>query len=182
MRPDTPPPPSKLELFLAFSKIGVLGFGGVGPWARRVLVEETGWLTDEEWASLLGFGQILPGPNVVNASVILGDRYHGPMGSVIAVTGIMAAPMAILIAAAALYDRFEAVPDVQAGLAGVAAAAAGLVLGTSLRMAWSLRPGPLALGLGITALVAVLLGAPLVMVVLTLAPVGLALRTWGGVR
>src|SRR3954470_13056259 len=95
-------PVTRASFFMAFVKIGVMGFGGVGPWARRVLVEDTGWLTDEEYAALLGMGQILPGPNVVNASVILGDRYFGPVGSLLALAGIMGPPLVILVAIAAV--------------------------------------------------------------------------------
>jgi chromate transporter len=167
---------TRLELFLTFLKIGVLGFGGVAPWARRVLVEEKGWLTDEGFASLLGFGQILPGANVVNASVIFGDRHHGPIGSLLALGGIMAAPMAILVAVAALYDRYGALPDVQAALSGLAAAGGGLILGTGLKMGSRLKRDALTVLLGLAALIAVLLKAPLVGVVLVLIPIGLGLK------
>jgi chromate transporter len=182
MQPQISPiqtPPTRLAFFLAFLKIGVFGFGGVAPWARRVLVEEKRWLTDEEFAAVLGIGQILPGANVVNASVILGDRYFGPVGSLLAFSGIMGPPLAILIAIAAVYDRFEAVPDVQAALAGMAAAGAGLVIGTSLRIARGLRRDVLTAALGVAALVAVMFKAPLVLIVLVLAPLGLGIRLRG---
>src|ERR1700755_2742534 len=60
---------SKAELFFGFLKIGMLGFGGIAPWARHVIVEERRWLTEKEFAAILGVGQILPGPNTMNASV-----------------------------------------------------------------------------------------------------------------
>ena len=175
-------PVTRANFFLAFVKIGVMGFGGVGPWARRVLVEETGWLSDEEYAAVLGIGQILPGANVVNASVILGDRYFGPVGSVLAVLGIMGPPLVILIGIAAVYDRFETLPDVQAALSGMAAAGAGLVLGTSLKIAAGLRRNVLTAVLGVAAVVAVLLKAPLVAIVLVLGPLGLLVKRKGPAR
>ena len=181
--PTSPAVPlTRLSVFLAFLKIGVFGFGGVAPWARRVLVEENRWLTDEEFAAVLGIGQILPGANVVNASVILGDRYFGPVGSLLALTGIMGAPLAIIIGVISLYDRYETVPDVQAALAGMAAAGCGLVIGTGLKMARGLRRDGLTIALGLAALAAVLLKAPLVLVVLILVPLGLGVKLGGRPR
>jgi chromate transporter len=79
--------PGRGELFLAYAKIGLLGFGGVAPWARHVIVEERCWLSEREYASILGIGQVLPGPNTVNSSIIIGDHFHGAVGAAIAVLG-----------------------------------------------------------------------------------------------
>ena len=144
--------------------------------ARRVIVEERQWLSDEDYAAVLGFGQILPGANTVNAAVIIGDRFQGVLGSIIAVTALLAAPLAILVALASLYDRFAALPDVRAALSGIAAGAAGLVIGTGIKMAVKLKPDALAIFLGGAALLAVaILKVSLMATVLVIAPVGLAL-------
>src|ERR1043165_3246690 len=91
---------TRATLFVAFLKIGLLGFGGVMPWARRVLVEERAWLSDREFVELLGMCHVLPGPNVVNLSVILGSRWQGPIGSLLALTGILFVPViAVLVLA-----------------------------------------------------------------------------------
>ena len=74
---------SKQELFFGFLKIGLLGFGGIAPWARHVIVEEKRWVTDKEFAAILGIGQILPGPNTMNASVMIGDRFQGVTGALL---------------------------------------------------------------------------------------------------
>jgi len=132
------------ELFLGFLKIGLLGFGGVGPWVRHVIVEERHWLTDREFAEILGAGQILPGPNTTNAAVFIGDRFQGPLGVLACLLGMMAMPLVIVTALAAVYDRIAFIPEVDAGLTGAAAAAAGLVLGTALKMIRNIRPGPVA--------------------------------------
>jgi len=88
----------------------------------------------------------------------------------------MAAPLVILVGAALLYERYAAVPDVRAALTGVAAAAAGLVIGTALKMAFRLKPDARALGVGSSALVAVAgFGASLIWTVLVLAPISLLL-------
>ncbi len=127
---------SRAELFLGFLKIGLLGFGGVGPWVRHVIVEERRWLTDKELAEVLGVGQMLPGPNTMNAAVIIGERFQGAPGVMSSLLGMMAMPLVIVTALATVYDRFASVPEVRVGLIGAAAAAAGLVLGTALTSGW----------------------------------------------
>ncbi len=74
----------RLDLFTGYLKIGLLGFGGVAPWSRNIIVEEQGWLPAEDYAAILGFGQRLPGANTVNAAVINGDRFQGVTGGLIA--------------------------------------------------------------------------------------------------
>jgi chromate transporter len=171
---------SKAELFLGFLKIGLLGFGGVGPWARHVIVEERRWLTDKELAEVLGVGQMLPGPNTMNAAVIIGERFQGMAGVVSSLLGMMAMPLAVVTALAAVYDRFALIPEVQAGLIGAAAAAAGLVLGTALKMICNIRLVPtayLVVALGFASIA--VFGWPLVAVVLVLAPLAVVLTAVG---
>jgi chromate transporter len=178
--PPPPPPVSKTSLFTGFLKVGLMGFGGVGPWARRVVVEERGWMSEADYAAVLGFGQILPGANTINAAVIIGDRFQGAAGAAISVSALLLAPMAILVAAAALYDRFGSLPDVRGALSGIAAAAAGLVIGTGIKMGWRLKPDARALLVGGVALVAVAaFRAPLALTVLVLGPVGVGLTFLG---
>lgn len=166
------------DLGLGFLKIGLLGFGGVAAIARHVIVEERRWLTEKEYVTILGVGKVLPGPNTVNAAVIIGDRFRGPPGSVVAVLGLLAMPLVVLIALVTLYDRFATVPEVRAALAGAAAAAAGLVIGTALKMARALRPGLVAIVTLLLACAGVaLLRAPLIWIVLILGPLAIA-ATW----
>ena len=117
----------------------MLGFGGIGPISHHVIVEERLWLSEEEYAAVLGMGQVLPGPNTVNAGVIIGDRYRGFRGSLACVTGIMLAPCFIVVLLAILYGKFSHVPDVHVALIGAGAAAAGMVIGTALKMIRSLK-------------------------------------------
>jgi chromate transporter len=164
---------SKRQLFLGFLKIGLLGFGGIAPWARHVIVEERRWLTDEEFAAILGVGQILPGPNTMNASVMIGDRFQGVGGVLACLVGQMAMPLVIVTSLAVVYQRFAEVPEVKAALVGAAAGAAGLVLGTALKLVRKIKLRPLGLLVGTLAVAAIgLLAWPLVPVVLVLVPVG----------
>jgi len=164
---------SKRELFLGFLKIGLLGFGGIAPWARHVIIEERRWLTEKEFAAILGIGQILPGPNTMNASVMIGDRFQGVPGVLLCLLGQMAMPLVIVTSLAVVYQRFATVPEVKAALIGAAAGASGLVLGTALKMAQKIKPSPLALAVGFLAFAAIgILQWPLVPVVCVVVPLG----------
>jgi chromate transporter len=170
------PIPSRLRLYVGFFKVGACAFGGVGPWARRVIVEEERWLDEREYAELLGLAQVLPGPNVGNVSVFIGDRFYGLTGSILALSGLMSGPLVTLLLLAALYDWLGAVPAVDGAVGGVAAAAAGLFLGTALKMAERLRLTLPALTILACAFVAIgLLRLPLMWVMLVLTPISIAL-------
>ncbi len=125
---------SHRALFGAFFKIGLCGFGGVSGWVRPIIVEERRWLNDLEFAELLGAANVLPGANTVNLAVMLGDRFQGGSGALAALSGMLVAPLAILIAIASLYAQFAANPALKAALAGAAAATAGLVLGNAYKL------------------------------------------------
>ena len=170
---------SLFELFKGFATIGMLGFGGVAVMARHVIVEKYQWLTDKEYATILGMGQVLPGANVVNASVIIGDRFQGPKGSIVCVLGIMVLPILILLMFALLYDKFSQLPAVSVALTGAGAAAAGMVLATGLKMALKVKlgiAGWLIIGLAILGIL--ILRLPLVYVVLALIPTALVITSW----
>jgi chromate transporter len=168
--------PTRPELFLTFLKIGVVGFGGVGPWARRIIVEDRRWMDDRGYAEILTLCQVVPGPNVGNVSVIIGDRFHGVIGSVLALVGLMTGPMTILLGLGLLYAWLGEVPAIDGAIGGVAAAAAGLFVGTALKMAERLRLSLPALAILAGTFIAVgLLRWPLIPVVLGLAPIGIVL-------
>ena len=129
--------PTVRDLFVAFALAGLSGFGGVLPFARRMMVEERRWMTAEEFNEAFSLSQFVPGPNVLNLAVIFGARTNGAFGALAAAIGLLAAPIAICISLAALYalyGQFGALPRI---LAGVAAAAAGLIAPRA--RAWSSR-------------------------------------------
>jgi chromate transporter len=171
--------PTRAALFLGYLKIGLLGFGGVAAWARRVIVEERRWLTEREYAEVLGLGQILPGPNVGNAAVMIGRRFHGLPGALLATSGIYAAPLCILVVLSLAYDAYGQLPAVGPVMQGVAAGAAGMVIGTALRMAQRLAlTAEAILVLAAAVLAAGLFRVPLLLVVAILAPVSIGLALW----
>ncbi len=170
---------SLFELFRGFATIGLLGFGGVAAIARHIIVEKSKWLTEKEYATILGMGQVLPGPNVVNASVVIGDRFQGVKGSLVSVLGLMVAPICILLILAGLYDQFSHLPAVNVALMAGAAAASGMIIGTGLKMAQKIKPGLAGWLIIAAALLGILvLKWPLVYIVLGLIPVALALTYW----
>lgn len=164
------------ELFRGYAKIGLLGFGGVAAIARHVIVEERRWLSERDYAEVLGLGQVLPGPNVGNAAIMIGRRFHGLAGALAATAGLYAGPLAILVALAVFYDRFGQEPALAPVMQGVAAAAAGMVIGMAVKMADRLRPPWEMILVGLLSLVAgAALRLPLPVIVLVLGPLGVFL-------
>jgi len=166
---------TRTALFTSFLKMGLLGFGGVLPWARRVMVDDRRWLDDREFAELIGLCQVLPGPNVVNLAVIIGSRSHGPIGSLIAVSGMLFVPVGLMLLIATFYASVSHEPVARNAIAGASAAAAGLILGTGVRLLLQTRPPLRGLLTGAAAFVAVgVLQWPLLWVIIALVIAGVA--------
>lgn len=142
---NTAPPKSLGELFLGFLWIGARSFGGVLPWAYRTMVEERRWMTHADFTETIGLCQFLPGPNIGNASVVLGKRWFGLAGAVVAFLGLMALPFIWVLALFTLYNDFSSVPALKAVVTGVGAAGAGLFIGTAVKLSRPLAKKPVAL-------------------------------------
>src|SRR6266850_2505988 len=126
---------SAFALFLTFSRITLSSFGGVPFWARRVLVERQRWLTEQEFVDLLALGQLLPGPNVLNLTVMVGYRFAGWTGAAAAVAGFLGWPCLVVVGMGVLYQQYGALPQVQQALTGMSSVAAGLLLATVIKLA-----------------------------------------------
>ena len=135
--PASPPPrqPSLAELFIAFATISLSGFGGVLAWSRRMMVEERRWLTPEEFNETYALCSFLPGGNILNFSVIFGQRLRGSLGSLVAIAGLMGPPMLLITIIGAIYAHYGDLPVLRRMLTGVASAAAGLMMATVAKMA-----------------------------------------------
>ena len=131
--------PDLRALFLGFSSVGLSGFGGVLPFARRMLVEQKRWMSADEFNAQLGLCQFLPGPNVINLSVLVGKRYQGVAGAIVAPLGLLAAPLLIVLLLALAYDRWGSLPLAQGMLRGIAAAGCGLLFAMAWRMGMALK-------------------------------------------
>jgi chromate transporter len=193
MSPDSPPvavpapdissssPPNQpglLELFVAFAKMSLAGFGGVLVWARRGIVDQHRWMTAEEFNETFALCHFLPGPNIVNLSVVFGSRFRGIAGGFAAFAGLLGPPMVIATVLAAVYARYGEIDALRRILAGVACAAVGLLLAVVFKMMMPLikkRDG-----VGIVILIAVFIAIglfrlPLQAVLLVGIPLSLAI-------
>lgn len=181
---DAPRAPESCgELFRVFTRMSLQGFGGVLPIAQRELVERERWLTKPQFVELLSLGQVLPGPNVINLSVIFGDRHFGWRGGAAALAGMLALPTVIVVGAAALYAGFAHLPVVAGALRGMGAVAAGLVIATALKLLPTVKTNPLGpvLALVFAALtLAAIAGLrwPMVAVVPGLGAIAVACAAW----
>lgn len=132
-------PPTSAQLFLGFLGLGMISFGGALPLARRMVVEKKRWLNEEQFAELLGLCQFLPGGNIINFSVALGMRFRGLRGALAAILGLIAVPSVVVVLLGILYQHFQHDSNVQHLFAGLAAAAAGLLVQMAVKMALPLR-------------------------------------------
>lgn len=136
-------PRSLADVFLSFNRLALQGFGGVIAIAQIELVERRRWLSREQFVEMLSIAQVLPGPNIVNLSLTLGDRWFGVRGAIAALAGLIVVPLVIVMALTLVYSKFADVPQVAGALRGMGAVAAGLVIATALKLAGTLRRSPL---------------------------------------
>lgn len=179
-------PRSPADLFRAFNRLALQGFGGVLPVAQRELVENQRWLTKAEFVELLSIGQVLPGPNIINMALIYGDRLFGWRGALAATAGLLAAPLAIVLLLAVLVRQGAGSPVMADALRGMGVVAAGLILSTAAKVWGALKTNVMGLGVCVGFVVATV-GAigvmrwPLVTVLLVLGPLAFAVA-WRKLR
>ncbi|MCC7005805.1 MAG: chromate transporter [Ottowia sp.] len=170
-------PANPRELFFEFAKIGLSGFGGVLAWARRSLVERLHWLSDREFAELLAIGQMLPGPNIVNLSVLLGWQFFRWRGVLAVIAGLVFMPMLLLIVLAIVYDHIDQFLIVRQAVAGMLPVIVGMVLATTVKLTLSLPRAWRTLFLSLATLVAIgVLRWSLLATMMTLLPLGVVLE------
>jgi len=176
--PLTSPPPSLIALFLAFATMSLAGFGGVLAFARRGIVEKYRWMTAEEFNETYALCHFLPGPNIVNLSMVFGSRFRGIPGGIAAFAGLLGPPVVVVTILGALYARFGEIDALRRILAGVSSAAVGLLIATAFRMMMSLVKRRDLVGLVLLAAVFVAIGLlrlPLQIVLLVAIPISVAI-------
>jgi len=183
--PDHPGPElaqprvTRFDIFSGFFLVGMFGFGGIAAAMHHVIVERRGWLTDREYASVLGLGQVLPGANLVNMATIVGDRFGGFSGAVLALIGLTFMPVVILVALATVYDRVSSYPDVIAATKAAAAGAVGLMFGTAYKIGRNIVSSRWALLFATMSFVSIgILRLPLIGTLLVLGPVSFVVTYW----
>jgi chromate transporter len=180
-----------IAVFLLFSKIGVSSFGGaVSVRLQEELVRDRGWLAEREFSAAFALARIMPGANIINLAALIGHRLMGLRGATAAVLGLLIGPCVVVIGLARCVSHFRG-PALDAGLEGMAASAAGLLIGMGLRSGsrilriWLASPSRRTETVGAVAVLVamvVLIGAlrfPTALAVLCLAPVSSALAFFG---
>ncbi len=181
--PDLQRPASLKALFWAFSWLALQGFGGVVAVVQRELVERRCWLSQAQFLEDWAVAQIMPGPNVVNLSLMLGGRFFGARGAAVALAGMLTLPLVVLLLLVVAVGHWIELPAMQGALRGLGSVAAGLIAGTGLKMLAPLRTNAMGAaacaGIATTCFVAVAwLRWPLGWVLLMGAP----LTTWAAAR
>ena len=159
-----PQPRNPSDLFWSFTWLALQGFGGVLAVVQRELVEKKRWMTNEEFVEDWAVAQIMPGPNVVNLSIMIGDRYFGLRGAFAALAGMLTFPLILVLALAVVYAEFSSHPAVAGALRGMGAVAAGLIAGVAIKLFTSIKSHPL--------------GRPLCVAVLALTIVAMVVLRW----
>jgi chromate transporter len=173
---DRPQPRSPGDLFVSFTWLALQGFGGVLAIVQREMVEKKRWLTADEFLEDWAVAQVLPGPNVINLALMIGDRYFGLRGAVAAVAGMLAVPLVVILALAVLYAHYAGNPQVAGALRGMGAVAGGLIAATGIKLIPALRRHPLGFGICL-GFVALVFGA----IAIARIPLGWVLLAVGGV-
>ena len=177
-----PQPRDCADLFWSFTWLALQGFGGVLAVVQRELVEKKRWMTNDEFVEDWAVAQILPGPNVVNLSVMIGERYFGWRGAVAALAGMLTFPLILVLLLAVVYAQFASQPAVAGALRGMGAVAAGLIAGMGLKLSSTLRKHPLGLAVcvGLVALTVIAMAVLRWPLFWTLPSVGLlaCVLTW----
>ncbi len=172
---NRPQPRSLSDLFFSLSFLALQGFGGVLAVVQRELVERKRWMTREEFVEEWAVAQIMPGPNVVNLSLMIGNRYFGLRGALVALAGMLAFPLLVVLALVLAYSQFAGQPQVLGALRGMGAVAAGLIAATGLKLLVALKKHPLGLPLGLAFAAATFIAVALVRVPLAWALLALGL-------
>jgi len=160
----------------AFLTVSVFGFGGGIVWARRIAVEQRGWLSDAEFLEIVSLCQFLPGPNIIGIAVCTGTKLRGAPGALAAIAGFLMLPWSVGLALGVLCLRYAQAPLLRHILGGVSAAAAGLLIATGLRLLLPYRRRLFVLGLaGLTMVLMVFSRLPLPVVLFALLPLGIAM-------
>jgi len=172
------PPPSVTEIFGGFLGLGLISFGGALPLARRAIVEQRRWLSASDFTDLLGLCQFLPGGNVINLSVAIGMRFRGLPGALAGLLGLIAGPSLVVIGLGVLYEHTQSDPHIRHLFAGLAAAAAGLLISMAVKIVLPLWRKPVAAFIAMLGFIAIaLLRFPLLPTMLVLTPLSIYLAS-----
>lgn len=181
------PPSSLRELFWGFSMLSLQGFGGVMAVTQRELIERRRWMPLDEFLEDWAVAQVLPGPNVANLGVIIGDRSFGTRGALVCLLGLFLFPLIIVALLALAFTSLQHLPLVQGALKGMGLVVVALILTTAVKLAVALRDhvgGALfcVMAGGVTFVAIAVLRLPLVWVLLVVGSLSCGWTYWRIVR
>ena len=174
-------------LFKSMFMLSACTFGGgfvIVSLMKKKYVEELQWLEEDEMLDVTAITQSAPGPLPVNASVIIGYRLAGVVGSLVAILGTILPPMLIISIISLFYEQFRTNPYISTALqvmrAGVAAVIFDVVFNLAKNVVNTKRT--LYIGMMVVAFIATyLLDISAMVVILTCLGIGLidlAAITW----
>jgi chromate transporter len=170
-------------LFTAFLIVSLCGFSGGIVWARRIAVENRRWISDGEFADIVSLCQFMPGPNIIGIAVCIGAKVRGGVGTIAAISGFLIIPWAGGLSLGVLYLEYAHLPVLRNVLGGIAAAAAGLLIATGVRLLMPHRRRPTALLFAALAFVLITFAhLPLLIVLFGLVPLSIAVAGVGSAR
>lgn len=134
------------QLFVATFLLSAFTFGGgfvIVSLMKKKFVEELGWLEEDEMLDITAIAQSSPGPIPINASVILGYRMCGIVGSLVAILGTALPPMIIISVISVFYTQFRTNRIIATALqvmrAGVAAVICDVVINLAQKVVQTRR-------------------------------------------
>jgi chromate transporter len=178
---NTPAQPATLaNIFLVFFRIGLFSFGGgLTGWVYREVVIRRHWIEEDEFMSGLAVCQILPGPNITNLAMFIGNRLKGPVGAAASLFALLVGPFFAVIALVSFYSVIRTLPFADTALQGVAVSAMGLLLIVALKGARQAAGRIEAIVAFLAVFVAVgLLHWSLLLVVVVVGPLSVAAAWW----
>lgn len=123
-------PYSLSRLVLYFVKLGTVGFGGpvalVG-YMHRDLVEQRGWIADDDYKEGLTLAQLMPGPLAAQLAMYLGYVHHRIVGATVAGIAFVLPSFLMVVAIGWAYVRYGGLPWMQSAFYGVGAAVIGII-------------------------------------------------------
>ncbi|MCE2680301.1 MAG: chromate transporter [Burkholderiales bacterium] len=134
LNPNACPVAGNQEIFTAFAQVGLSGFGGVLPWVRRTVVEQKHWLSPAEFNATLGLCQLVPGPSILSLAICVGHKLNGWQGALAGFSGLLFAPLFVVLLLAQVYAQTIHHPEVAGLLRGISAVGIGLLASTALKM------------------------------------------------
>jgi chromate transporter len=127
--------PSLGDLFIQFLIIGAVSFGGgIIAYERILLVEKRKWLSEDEFMAYLAISQTMPGLNSVNLAVLAGDHLRGALGAITATLGLIFLGSLLVLGFGMIYASASDHPSINFILAGIAAAATGLLVAITYKI------------------------------------------------